>query len=216
MATVRQILREALRAIKAIAPGDDPTIDELNAGLEAFQQLMLEWHEARGPMTDVDVSADYVASANQRVRVQEGAAVQVTLPNAIPLFVNCSPTDYGFFPSSLVPQAGMAGPADGFRWRQPRDGERIEIIGASGQALYFFVADLNNWAPVYGLLIDSIAPVNSAHVAHWGAKLAERLIPSWPDLEEPTPALAKRIGIANHALFYRAGVARDPVTTEYF
>lgn len=217
MARCRSIITDALGSMKALAPGDDPTIDELTIGLSSFQQLLLEWHEGRGPMTDVDVSADYTAGPDQRLRIQDGAEVTITLPNAVPTLITCSPYDYGFQAGAFQPAAGSTGSADGYQSRQPRDGERVEIVGAGpGQALYFYVADLNNWASVYGLALDDTAPVNSRYAGHWGARLAERLISSWPGLDEPSSALSKRIALANVALLTRPGVARSPVAADYF
>lgn len=226
MATCRSVITDALLSMKAIAPGDDPVVDELNIGLSSLQQLLLEWHQALGPMTDVDVSADYVAGANQRLRIQAGSTPIITLPNAIPLFISVAPFDYGFFPSTEMPQQGGVGIADGFSWRQPRDGERVEIVGAaSQQALYFYVSDLNNWARVYTpdgvggrltLALDDTMPVNAGSIGHWGARLAERLIPIWPDIDAAPPGLARRIVMANAALLVRPNVSRDPVAATYF
>jgi len=226
MPTCRTVIADALRAMKALAPGDDPTVDELNAGLGAFQALFLEWHECRGHMTDVDVSADYVAGADERIRVQNDATVNVTLPNAVPTLITCDPYDYGFEASALTPPQGTTASADGIEWRQPRDGERVEIVAANAQALYFYVADLNNWAWVYkpatnglstvNLGLDDPAPVNGRYAGHWSARLAERLIEIWPGMDEPSLALAKRIARANFILLARPGVVRDPVRADYF
>lgn len=217
MPTCRKIIVDALLPMKAIAPGDDPTVDELNVALDAFQQLLLEWHEARGALTDVDISADYVAGADQRIRVQDGViGITVTLPNAVPTLVTHDPYDYGFIATPLCPPQGTTAPADGVQWRQPRDGERVEIVAANAQAIYFYVADLNNWASVYGLTLDAVAPVSVRHAQHWSARLAERLIPIWPDADEPSPALVRRIALANHTLLVRPGVHRDPVRAQYF
>ena len=38
MATARAVIGRALRAISMIAPGDDPAIDELKAGVEAVHR----------------------------------------------------------------------------------------------------------------------------------------------------------------------------------
>lgn len=216
MATCRDVCTDALTALKAIAPGDWLQVDELASGLTALQQLLLEWHAARGPMIDVDISADYTAGPDQRIRVQNGAMVTVTLPNSAPLFVTWDPYDYGFVATPDQPAAGSTGSADGYNYRQPRDGERVEIVGQGAQALYFYTADTNAWASVYGLALDSALPINSRHIGHWGARVAERLVDSWPALFEPTPSLAKRIVAANSALLIRPGVTRDPVVAQYF
>ncbi|HZK99411.1 MAG TPA: hypothetical protein VFC47_05895, partial [Caulobacteraceae bacterium] len=70
MPTCRVVIAEAMRAIKAIAPGDDPEVDELAAGLEAAQSVVLDLHEARGPLIDVDITAaTWIAGENQRIRI---------------------------------------------------------------------------------------------------------------------------------------------------
>src|SRR5579859_1299068 len=98
MATVRAALNEAMRALRAIAPGDDPTADELAAGLEAAQNLIMDIHEARGPLVELDVSASYVAGENQRVRIVSESVVSVTLPNSVAMFWSGDPYDFGFVP----------------------------------------------------------------------------------------------------------------------
>jgi hypothetical protein len=57
MPTCRVVISDALRALKAIAPGDMPHLDQLTLGLEALQNLSLELHEARGYLLDVDITA---------------------------------------------------------------------------------------------------------------------------------------------------------------
>lgn len=216
MATCRDVCTDALTALKALAPGDWIQVDELASGLVALQQLLLEWHAARGPMIDIDISADYVAGPDQRIRVQAGSTVTVTLPNSAPIFVTYDPYDYSFATSTDLPAAGSTGSADGIIYRQPRDGERVEIVGLNANALYFYTADTNTWASVYGLILDSALPINSRHIGHWGARVAERLVDSWPAMFEPTPSLAKRIIAANSALLIRPSVQRDPVRADYF
>jgi hypothetical protein len=57
MPTCRTVIAEALRACKAMAPGDEPDVDELNAGLQAICDITLELHEARGPLRNQDLPA---------------------------------------------------------------------------------------------------------------------------------------------------------------
>ena len=57
MTTCRTIITGALRSIGAIAFGDDGLVDELSNGVVELQNLLLEIHEGRGPMVDVDLSA---------------------------------------------------------------------------------------------------------------------------------------------------------------
>ena len=74
----------------------------------------------------MDVSAaTWIASENQRLRIQLGDTATVTLPNAVPLYVTWDPYDYGFSPPTPLPPQGVTGPADAVQFRQPRDGARI-------------------------------------------------------------------------------------------
>jgi len=214
MATCRAVLSDALRALQALGPGDDPSIDEINAGIEAMQNLILDIHNARGPLIDVAVTADYVAGENQRVRIQAGFTVNVTLPNSVPIFNVPDPYDYGFSATVTLPPVGSTALADGNNYRQPRDGSRIEIVGTT-QTLNFYRADTNLWYAASGLTIDAETPLNSRYTS-LGALVAERLIEQWPGLYQPTPGLAKRIARGNSALMIQSATARDPVRPDYF
>jgi len=217
MPTCRVVILDALRAIKAIGAGEDASVDELNTGLEALANLFTEIHNARGPLIDVDVTADYCPSENQRVRVQAGDTVSVTLPNAIPLHDGFDPYDYGFDPATAqwnwAPQ-GTTASADGVQYRQPRDGARIEIVGTT-QALYFYRADINTWMSAYALTLDTEVPLNARYAGALGAVLADRLTESL-SVNEPTPGLAKRIARGWSALMLQTGRRAPTTRAEYF
>lgn len=217
MPTCRVVIADALRALKAVSPGEEADADQLAVALEALQNLILELHDARGPMVDVDVSANVVANENQRLRIQAGATAQVTLPNAVPLYDGFDPYDYGFNPASddwaWYPQ-GLTAPADGILSRQPLDGSRIEIVGTTN-GLYFFRADTNAWMPAYGLTTDTEIPLNARYAGPLGALLAERLMESLA-VNQPSPGLLRRIGQARRALLFQAGSQRPPVRGQYF
>lgn len=214
MATCRDVTTEALRALGALAPGDSAEADESDAAMDALSVLIHEWHESRGPMIDVDISADYTPGENQRVRVQNGVTVSITLPNSVNFTRTGVLYDYGFWPSTIIPVVGSIAVADGVTLRAPRDGARIEIVGLT-QALYFYRADLNLWVSVLDLTLDSDFPLNERYRGHFGALVAQRLIDSWPALYEPTPNLSRRIARANHIMLTRPGVVRDPVVADY-
>ena len=214
MATLRRLIGEALAVCGAVSLGDSPSADELAAGVNAFGRVTEEIHEARGPLLDVDVTADYIASENQRVRVQAGDTVDVTLPNAIPIFFQPDPYDYGFAAPSMSPPQGSIGEADGVSYRQPRDGTRIEIVGTT-QGLWFYRADINAWMPAYGLTIDAEAPFNKRLDTALVTLLAEKLVEFLP-AAEMTPLLASRIARGRTAMLLRTGTAHDAVRAEYF
>ena len=215
MATARVAINEAMRSLRATAPGDDPTADELAVGLEAAQNLVLDIHEARGALHDIDVAASYVAGENQRIRVASGDTVSIILPNSVPLWSRWDPYDYGFAPGyPALPPAGSTGPADGIQYRAPRDGARIEIVGTS-QALYFYRADLNQWIPATGLTMDSELPFNNRLLSAFEALLAERLI-DVVSAAQPTPTLEKRIARGRSAIFLQSGRDHTRHVGEYF
>jgi hypothetical protein len=228
MSTVRYALAQALRLLRATAPGDAPTADELAVGLEAAQQLVLEIHEARGPLLDVDVpgsipcgcpaptSGTVCPGENQRLRIQAGYTATVSLPNSVSMFGAYDPYDYGFQPSGVwTPQVGSLGAADGVYFRAPRDGARIEIVGAS-QGLYFYRADTNAWTPALNLTIDAELPFNARLQGAFAALLAERALDVLSELPAPTPALKARITHAREAMFSQTGRHRAPARAHYF
>ncbi|HEY2482500.1 MAG TPA: hypothetical protein VGI30_09950 [Caulobacteraceae bacterium] len=213
MPTCRTVIKDALRALKVIGSGDMAHVDQLNAGLSALQNLVVEFHEARGPLVDVDVTADYVANENQRVRVQAGDTVDITLPNSIPVWGAFDPYDYGFTGTPSWLASGSTGEADGFSFRAPTDWARIEVVGTT-QGLWFYRADINSWMSAYALTLDTEIPLNARYAGPLGALLAERLIEEL-SLNEPSPGFARRAVMARAALFLRTGSRRRPVRAEY-
>ena len=204
-----------MRALKALGVGDAPGIDEFTVGLEAISLLTLEIHEARGPMLDIDVSGNVIPSENQRIRIQAGSVISITLPNAIPMFSTPDPYDYGFNVGAVAPPVGTTGAADGVQYRQPRDGTRIEIVGTT-QALYFYRADINSWTAATGLTVDAQTPFNNRYSSALAALVAERMMETLPGGGEPTPGLARRIARGRSALMMRTGVDHDRTVAEYF
>lgn len=215
MPTCRTVINEALRSIKALAPGDEMTADESVVALEALQNVVIELHEGRGPLMDVDVQGGYIAGENQRIRVQAGDTVTVDLPNSVAMITFAiSSYDYGFANLNPIPQ-GSQGVADGVNWRQPYDGARIEVIG-TGQNLYFYRSDINQWVQAYGLTLDAEIPLNGRYASSLSALVAERCMEQWPSRAEPTSGMARRIAKANSMLRMRSGAKRDPQHGNYF
>lgn len=210
--SVRTLTEAALRALKALSPGDIPVLDELTAVLTEVQELLYGWHARRGPMKDVDVSADYTAGANERVRVQDGATITVTLPNSIRITDGAGSTASADANQTSVYDFGRG--SAGGTYRQPRDGERIEVVGQS-QGLWFYVSDTNAWVNAQAIALDDPLPFPASQISDWAALLAERMIDSWPGLYEPTPSLQARIARARAAIYLRPGVNTDPTQGEY-
>lgn len=218
MATCRELIKRAVQSFGA-GFGDDLILREVQIGLEAVQDEMRALHEARGPLYTVDVTDDYTAGENERVRVQNGYTVDVSLPNSIRALRR---SDYGEISQSDQP-TGSSAVADGVIYRAPRDGSRVEIVGTT-QGLYFYRSDTNEWVNCNALTIDGSMPLNAAYLADFAAILAHRLCPIWPStdgkgamvLREPTPSLMRAFHRAKHRLYGRPGVERDAVAGSYF
>lgn len=223
MPTCRDAITRALRAIKTLAPGDLPHIDQLTAAQQALQDLILELHEARGPLRDVDVpsptpppnySGTWTANENTRVRIQSGATVIVTLPNSVPMFSGWDPYDYGFRGWPAWNIQGSTGAADHVTWRQPDDGARIEVVGTTHQ-LWLYRADINRWVGAYDLRLDDELPLSSRYLGPFATLLAERLGEDLA-LNEPSAGFARRVAQARAVIFTRPGTRTRPVKVEAF
>jgi hypothetical protein len=211
--TCRDILTDAFNALGVIGFGGQPTADEFDGGLSAMGAIVLELHGARAPLRDVDVSVDYLASENERVRVEAGADIVVTLPNSVLVREVEAPGDYGFCVSSCPSIAtGSAGAADGYQSRPPRDGARIEIVGTT-QALYFYRSDINAWTLAGPLTIDGPTPLNARYDGALAALVAERLCDRLN--VAPSPALIKRIARGNAALLVQPSRVRGQTRPAY-
>src|SRR5260221_11444535 len=81
--TCRDIIRDALRELGVIAPGDELNVDDIEVGIVRLQTTTLALVEGRGPWTTVDVVDDYAPAEGERVRVSQGASVVVTLPDTV-------------------------------------------------------------------------------------------------------------------------------------
>jgi len=219
MSTVRAAISQAMRLLRASSPGDEPAAEELSAGLEGAQALVLEIHEARGPLLTLDISADWTPGENQRLRIQAGADVTVTLPNTVATYGGYDPYDYGFNPSAsdsaANPALGSIGPADYVAWRPPTDGARIEIVGTQ-QGLYFYREDSNAWVSALSLTVDSELPFNQRLQGAFAALLAERLADVLGASPEVTSAQKARLVHAREQMFTRTGNRHAPTRAQYF
>lgn len=215
MATCRDVLREAVEAFEGIAAGDDLTVDEIAKGLVSIQREVRRIHQGRGPLTDVDVTAAYTAGENERVRVQDGYTVLVTLPNLIATDLG-NRNDYGFA-STLPPSGSSAVGGSDTSWRAPRDGTRIEIVGTT-QELWFYRSDLNEWVDANALTIDSDMPLNADYLMDFAAIISVRLCKTWPARVSlvPTAQMLREAGQANARLLIQPGRVRAALAAEFF
>lgn len=204
MTTCRDVIIQAVEAFEGLAPGDDLTVDEINRATTFVGQQIRRISEGRGPLRNVDVTADYTPGEDERARVQSGYTVSITLPNSI----------------VIATGEGTSASADDDEatYRAPRDGSRIEIVGLSSTALYLYRADTNTWVNIVGLTADSDFPLSANYAADFAAWLSVRLCTIWPARASliPTPEMRHREAMANLRLFTRPGVTRTVTQAEYF
>ena len=201
--------------LRVVAPGDDPVADEFATGLDGVADILLNMANGRGPLVDVDLTAaTYIPGENQRVRIQAGDTASITLPNSVPIYGSVNPYDYGFVASPLAPPVGSTSTADGYQYRPPHDGARIEIVGVT-QATYWYRADTNAWQLATGLTLDSELPINQRYQDPFNCVLAERLVDDMGGAQL-TATLQRRINRAHMALVLQTGTAREPVKADYF
>lgn len=161
--TVRDIITRAGRWLLDLGAGDQPHAAELSDGLQVLQDLIEELPGlgVGGPWVNVDITAAYEAREDERIRVQDGYTVAVTLPNTV--------EDYTGAPEYFDRDSWTGAT------RAPRDGARVLIIGDGAQQLYVYNADVNSWLTALGLTISSTVPFSRTYHAGLAAMLAERL-----------------------------------------
>ena len=213
MTTCRDILTDALGALGLVGFGGQPSADEIDGGLFALSRVVFELHGARGALRSVDVSADYLASENESVRIEANASVVVTLPNSVLIRSDIGGDDYFVGSTSCYHlSVGSSAPADGCLSRPPRDGARIEIVGTT-QALYFYRSDTNAWVSAAPLMIDGPTPMNARYDGALAALVAERLCD--PMNVAPSPTLLRRIARGNAALLIQHAWPQSGLGTAY-
>jgi hypothetical protein len=157
MATLRQIVTDALRDLGVLTEAEEAPAETAARGLRLAEGLILECCAlASQPFCDVDAPADYLAGENERVRPSGGAVV--TRPVSIE-------THSG---------RGSLAPADGVLRRPPWDFSRIQIAGESPQT-YAYIAEFGAWQRIDGLALTDENPLGPSTDAGLTAALALRL-----------------------------------------
>jgi hypothetical protein len=144
MATVLDIIKRALRQLKVLPAGQDPTGNEAADALVALQGLYdhLTATDTFGPLTNVLTSGVYVAGENERVT----GASSVTLPTTI-----------------VDATTGET--------RSPKDRAVVVVAGAT-PVTHLYDADLASWVSIRALTLTSEAPLSSRYSEGLAAMLA--------------------------------------------
>lgn len=168
MTTCRVLTKRSLRMIGVLASGEDADASDASDALEALQGMLLSlpgmW------WTDVEVSANYTAEENERIRVNSNSAVTVTIPVAV-----------GSEVKVLTCCGQTVLKCEGFADRAPRDGARVQVTDTNSNAAvtYYYCADVAAWMPVESLTLNSEVPVNADMTDGLAAMLAVRLAPEY-------------------------------------
>lgn len=136
MATCNDIITRALRKLRVIGAGEDPTSDEAADGLTVLQSMYLGWVDngVFGRLEPVITSVALTAEENQRIR--KDAAVTVTIPTTI------EDEDTG-------------------EDRAPRDLAIVDVVTASDGTRQVSVYDAlkGSWVRLDGLALTDTAPL---------------------------------------------------------
>ena len=146
MATVREIVKEALLWRGVIDPENEPEDYDAKAGLRALIGLYQEDVVAKVPLQNIPVTTTtYTAGENERISHVSGAAVTVTLPQTIEL-----------------DEAEELPDGSSTTIRKPRDRSVIAVSGAAPQA-WLYDAALGEWIDILALTLTSEAPLSRTH-----------------------------------------------------
>lgn len=155
MTTISAILSRGIRMLGARPINDVASAEELAAGLEAFQDGILNLFPSTH-LTDVLISANYTANENERIIDSSGTAT-ITKP------------------STVVDAVTGA-------TRTPHNGALIEIASATSPSRYVYVTELAGWKALTGLALSDANPLGPQHDEGLAAMMAVRMA---PDLQVP-------------------------------
>jgi hypothetical protein len=177
------MISRAARLLGGGTAGDNDHIDDLNAGLEVLQGLVLAMPAlgVGGPWKEVDVIADYMAGEDERIRVQAGYSANITYPNTVP--------DFPRVPGTYDPDP-IAWIANGGPSRPPRDGARVRVIGTA-QEIRIYCADAGEWRRADNLTLNGEPPFSAGVQYGLTAMLAVNWAPEFPGNKtiRPEPAV---------------------------
>lgn len=152
MDTCRDVIGRAFQKIKVYSPGETPSNDDEQVGLDELQSLYEEWAAGGmfGRLRDRYIDSDYTACQGERITVTNGAVV--TIPTT---FVNWPywGWDYSVPTDDLSPDST----------KPPYDMALIEVVDIAGQSVTRWLYDVGQtlWVNINGLTLDSIAPLSS-------------------------------------------------------
>lgn len=132
MPTCRDIITAAFRKGRVYAPGEEPSSDDMNDGLDELQNLYEQWGAGGmfGQLTDVATADDYEASPGERVVVTDTATI--TIPGT---FAEDG-TDYPAYTLSFV-----------------------EVVDVPNGTVFRYLYENGVWTDIASLTLDDEAPL---------------------------------------------------------
>lgn len=166
--TLQQIINRAYRLMQVTR---DPTADEIADGLETLQLLLVDLFSGGmgGLWRDVDISADYTAKPNDRIRILDGYSVTITLPEVD------------------EDQDQIEDGEGGWRYPPPRQFSRV-LVNGTAQAFYLYSKNMSDWVSLLGLTTASDNPLGRIYDLGLAAMLAVELAPEFDGKIAPQTA----------------------------
>jgi hypothetical protein len=174
-ASVRDIVNGALRKIGKLAGGREPRTQDSSDALDALRGLYryLINSGAFGRLRDVvPVGSTYMAAENERIFRNSDATLSIDLPELVRRDFLCGPLPYDeesvYYPNGLVDN-GM---------RPPRDCSVVVISDAfTAQTVeYIYDGQQKLWTPIFGLILESPAPLSARDPDGLKALLAMQIV----------------------------------------
>lgn len=155
------IINRALRMLGVVDAGSAPTATQGEQALEALQSLVLALPNTNR-WTDVDVTEDYTAGENERIRATTTDALTITIP------VSVASGD------RLLDRCGNVTLVCSAADRAPRELARVQITDALSDTTYtyYYRSDLAQWTRVDALTLTGESALSAIFDMGLSAMLA--------------------------------------------
>lgn len=187
MPTCRDIITRSLVKAKVYSPGETPSAEDMESGLDELQNLYEQWgsNGMFGRLADVLADTDYDASPNERITAT-GSAV-ITIPTSFEI----DGEDY-----------------------PPYDTAFIEVIDTVATTVSRYIYESGAWVAIGNLTLDSTAPLAGKGRGGLAACLALTLAEEFGG--EIGPGLARQAGSFKTGLSMKQGGDALRSTPDYF
>ncbi len=187
MATVRSVVTTALRKLRVVYTGRNPTASEAQDGLESLQSFYDEWVSSNKRLTPYIVTAAYTAEEDQRL--QNASDYTITYPTTV---------------------EDRATGED----RPVHDRSVVVDVRSTGPVAKVYSAQDGAWQQLSGLTLDSEAPFSERGKDGLACVLALRLADDYG--KQPTQATIRSAGFFLSTLSLKLDGPYRPVEADFF